>query len=92
MAGLHDIAPIASRLKLTRATEAPIRAAAAAASQPAWPPPITIMSKLVFIVPRETLLADAETTEQRIEHVFDASTARYPVEHKARQPQSLGAD
>ena len=36
-----------AREKLTRATDAPMRAAAAAASEPAWPPPTTMISKLV---------------------------------------------
>src|SRR5262245_14168908 len=45
MAGLHDIWPIKSRLSVTSAVLAPRRAAAEAASHPAWPPPITITSK-----------------------------------------------
>ena len=44
MAGLHDICPIVSRLDVTRRVRAPSRAAATAASDPAWPPPITITS------------------------------------------------
>src|SRR6185295_15927688 len=45
IAGLHDICPIRSRFNVTIAVRAPRRAAADAASQPAWPPPITITSK-----------------------------------------------
>ena len=45
MAGLQDITPIVARLCVTSAVRAPSRAAAAAASQPAWPPPTTITSK-----------------------------------------------
>ncbi len=45
MAGLQDMAPIVARLWVTSAVRAPVRAAAAAASQPAWPPPITTTSK-----------------------------------------------
>ena len=45
IAGLHDISPIPPRLCVIRAVRAPIRAAAAAASQPAWPPPMTTTSK-----------------------------------------------
>src|SRR5688572_21627091 len=87
IAGLHDIVPSWSRLKLTRATDAPSRAAAAAASVPAWPPPTTTISKLSPMVAHlgrcstwnnpggrdgVTLLADAEACEQGIEHVLDS--------------------
>src|SRR5215207_6288384 len=48
IAGLHDIAPMVANRWVTSAVRAPIRAAAAAASQPACPPPITITSKLVM--------------------------------------------
>src|SRR6266849_2512694 len=44
MAGLHDIAPIVSNRWVISAVFAPIRAAAEAASQPAWPPPMTMTS------------------------------------------------
>jgi hypothetical protein len=46
---LQDISPILEKLWVTRAVRAPIRAAADAASQPAWPPPITITSKPLFM-------------------------------------------
>ena len=42
IAGLQDIAPIVAALLVSSSVRAPIRAAAAAASVPAWPPPITI--------------------------------------------------
>src|SRR5260221_8978401 len=45
MAGLHDIAPTVAKRCVNRAVLAPMRAAAAAAPQPAWPPPITMTSK-----------------------------------------------
>ena len=44
MAGLHDICPMASSFIVTSSVRAPIRAAAAAASLPACPPPTTITS------------------------------------------------
>jgi hypothetical protein len=44
MAGLHDMAPIVSNAIVTSAVDAPDRADADAASQPAWPPPTTITS------------------------------------------------
>src|SRR5579862_6933820 len=49
MAGLQDMAPMVPNWCVTRAVRAPMRAAAAAASQPAWPPPITMTSKSVVI-------------------------------------------
>ena len=39
------MAPTVAKLWVTSAVFAPIRAAALAASQPAWPPPITMTSK-----------------------------------------------
>ena len=44
MAGLQDMAPMVANLWVTSAVRAPRRAAADAASQPAWPPPITMTS------------------------------------------------
>jgi hypothetical protein len=44
IAGLHDIWATISRLPVRTSTRAPIRAAASAASQPAWPAPTTITS------------------------------------------------
>ncbi len=45
MAGLQDISPMVAKLWVTSAVRAPSLAAAAAASQPAWPPPMTTTSK-----------------------------------------------
>ena len=44
IAGLQDIAPMVEKRCVTSAVLAPIRAAALAASQPAWPPPMTMTS------------------------------------------------
>ena len=44
MAGLQDIWPMVSRFIVTSRVSAPMRAAARAASVPAWPPPTTIVS------------------------------------------------
>src|SRR5213595_1727659 len=44
MAGLQLIAPTVAKRWVTSAVAAPMRAAAVAASQPAWPPPITMTS------------------------------------------------
>jgi hypothetical protein len=48
MAGLQDISPIVSRLWVSRSVRAPARAEAAAASQPACPPPM-MMTSCVFM-------------------------------------------
>ena len=48
IAGLQDMAPIVAKRWVTSAVLAPMRAAAAAASQPAWPPPMTMTSKEVM--------------------------------------------
>ena len=44
IAGLQLICPTVARLCVTSSVRAPIRAAARAASVPAWPPPITMTS------------------------------------------------
>src|ERR1051325_9524276 len=49
MAGLHDMRPMASRSIVTMATRAPPRAQTRAASAPAWPPPMTMMSKFMIV-------------------------------------------
>src|SRR6185436_17373581 len=49
MAGLHDMRPMASRSIVTMATRAPPRAQTRAASAPAWPPPMTMMSKELIV-------------------------------------------
>ena len=51
MAGLQDISPMVAKLWVTSAVRAPMRAAAAAASQPAWPPPMTMTSKRLALKP-----------------------------------------
>jgi hypothetical protein len=43
--GLHDIWPSVSMLCVNRSVDVPARAAARAASVPAWPPPTTITPK-----------------------------------------------
>src|SRR5258707_611125 len=43
--GLHDICPKVSILCVRRSVRRPMRAAASAASVPAWPPPTTMTSK-----------------------------------------------
>src|SRR6185436_10978559 len=44
IAGLHDIWPMVSRFCVSSSVRAPRRAASAAASAPAWPPPMTMTS------------------------------------------------
>src|SRR5437879_8940120 len=62
--GLHDICPSVSTLWVNRRVREPMRAAASAASVPAWPPPTTMTSnstgnsmgtaQFYVIVPRGT--------------------------------------
>src|SRR5206468_12954730 len=94
--GLQDICPTSSARKLSKPTRAPRRAAAAAASHPAWPAPITRTSCMdrplsgsAFHV---KLFAQAEATEERIQYVFDTSTPGHPVKSGSCDPQMLGDD
>jgi hypothetical protein len=48
IAGLHDISPIVAKRCVTSAVSAPQRAAAVAASHPAWPPPMTTTSNFIL--------------------------------------------
>src|SRR5690242_6341578 len=57
--GLHDICPSVSILWVRRSVRRPIRAAASAASVPAWPPPTTMTSNSGDIGPR--ILRDRST-------------------------------
>ena len=50
MAGLQDMAPMVESLWVTSAVRAPMRAEAAAASAPAWPPPTTITSNTALML------------------------------------------
>src|SRR3954464_1777979 len=65
MAGLQDMAPIVEKRCVTRAVAAPIRAEAEAASQPAWPPPITMTSKLSRSVRMGGLLTHRQGSRKR---------------------------
>src|SRR5471032_751115 len=47
MAGLQDISPRVSKAWVSSRVRAPKRAEAAAASQPAWPPPMTMTSYFI---------------------------------------------
>src|SRR5450631_758293 len=49
IAGLQDMAPMVTKRWVTSAVLAPMRAEAAAASQPAWPPPTTSTSNFASI-------------------------------------------
>src|SRR4051794_17979487 len=65
MAGLQDMAPTVEKRCVTRAVAAPIRAEAEAASQPAWPPPITMTSKLSRSVRMGGLLTHRQGSRKR---------------------------
>src|SRR5438270_8079680 len=91
--GLQDICPASSGRKVSRPTRAPRRAAAAAASHPAWPAPITrtsCMPRALADVPRGTLLSKAEASKERVEHILDAGAAGQPVEGNAGDAKLLG--
>src|SRR5690606_15698687 len=53
IAGLQDISPMVAKEWVTSAVRAPMRAAAAAASVPAWPPPTTMTSKVPALMAQE---------------------------------------
>src|ERR1700704_4898665 len=75
MAGLQDIAPMVAKRWVTKAVFAPIRAAALAASQPAWPAPITMTSKKSAreIMPR-LLSRSWKTRKEEIAEVVSRET------------------
>src|SRR5690606_8174893 len=58
MAGLQDICPRVSMLWVNSRVFAPMRAAAAAASVPAWPPPTTMTSNHSSYCITDTLETD----------------------------------
>src|SRR5262245_62011019 len=82
IAGLQDMAPIVSKRWVRRSVFAPARADAAAASQPACPPPITTTSYVMRValpdkpstdnVSRETsLLPDAKIAKDDVEQFVE---------------------
>src|SRR3954467_1131190 len=88
MAGLHDIAPIVPNRCVTRATSAPMRAAPAAASQPACPPPTTMTSNVVFMALLLALLSNGvKKTYDEVFHVKRGD--RPPCVHVKRGGSSL---
>src|SRR3982751_2367874 len=94
--GLHDICPASSRRKVSRPTRAPRRAAAAAASQPAWPAPITRTSCMRKLLAQQRstwnngLFAQAEAAEQSVEHILETGAAGQAIERVPRLTQQLG--
>src|SRR5277367_2117436 len=79
IAGLQDISPIVAKRCVTSAVRAPERAAAAAASHPAWPPPMTTTSNFMgvdlFHVKHGAiaiLLPDTQSCKNLSEHIFNA--------------------
>src|SRR3954463_1480172 len=65
MAGLQGMAPTVEQRGVTRAVAAPFRAEAEAAAQPAWPPPITMTSKLSRSVRMGGLLTHRQGSRKR---------------------------
>src|SRR6185436_15586086 len=88
MAGLQDISPILAGSWVTSSVVAPIRAEAAAASVPAWPPPTTTTSNPAWlIVSRETSqivlvqsLTDAELAKDDVQDILDIDPPGDPPE------------
>src|SRR5215469_12823760 len=96
MAGLQDISPSVSKRWVRSRVRAPTRAEAPAASQPAWPPPITMTSKPLMagsirasITRDNGSLADAEIPEDDIQQFLDIHPARDAADGAQRQPQIL---
>src|SRR6202022_1389926 len=85
IAGLHDIAPTVANRWVTSAVRAPMRAAAAAASQPACPPPITMTSKL-FSIRRCFRCADVATRGRSVKARAPPLPGGVGSEHFARLP------
>src|SRR3954462_5308636 len=64
IAGLHDICPMVSSALVTIATRAPARAAATAASVPAWPAPTTMTSTSASLRAVEGAMPESYTEGQ----------------------------
>src|SRR5689334_5243586 len=88
-AGLHGMCATVSFDSVHRPTLHPSRAAAYAASTPAWPAPMTMTSNLMamrqFIIRGSRIsFADAETLEDMTQHVFARAPADDLVETRPR--------
>src|SRR6476660_5848102 len=79
IAGLHGMCATVSVDSVHSPTRAPRRAAAYAASQPAWPAPITITSKRVT-----HSLPDTEPLEDMREQIFRRSPTGHFLERRSR--------
>lgn len=64
MDGLHDSSPMVSSFWVRRSVLAPVRAEAAAASQPAWPPPM-MQTVPLFTTQQETVEEGRVDTHHR---------------------------
>src|ERR1700682_1538022 len=99
MAGLQDISPIVFFRCVGNSGRAPARAGGAAASQPAWPPPITMTSYVLMGIPiaarhlvrqgnnvsRETTsFADAEIAENNVQQFVQIDAAGDPSDAQHR--------
>src|SRR5271166_2524139 len=93
--GLHASVQMRSGSPVSSSVSTPIRAAANAASTPAWPPPTTITAAsskrvgfIASMVPRAgALLADAEAGEDRIEERLARIGAAQLTQRRARRKQ-----
>src|SRR6266851_516085 len=74
IAGLHDISPIVSIRWVKSSARAPRRAEAAAASQPAWPPPMTMTSYEMELAISRALYAATHSLSKPDESAEDHQT------------------
>src|SRR5262245_55444245 len=90
IAGLHGICATVASDSVQSPTLRPMRAAAHAASTPAWPAPMTITSKsrlLMLITLPYKLLSNTESREDLMQHIIGCPRARHRFEHAPRVVQ-----
>ena len=81
MEGLQGIFPILSRFEVSISVDRPSRAAASAASMPAWPPPMTTTSAAPAKYPIIILLfAHAKARENAVYNIFANAFAQRLVQ------------
>src|SRR5499427_5852627 len=96
-AGLHGMCATVSTLSVHNPTRTPRRAAAWAASQPAWPAPITITSnrsltlcfpsvpsRLRLLSSTQFLFSETEPREDALEQIVGGAAAAHFLERRAR--------
>src|SRR3954469_25035621 len=84
-AGLHGMCAIVSRLRVQIATAQPRRAAACAASTPAWPAPITMTSNFIISSRVRGSFSDTEPLEDMRQQIVGGAAANDFVEGVPRR-------